>query len=164
MANFFKRITGIAAIEAEIERTRALSEQATAALAEATRLVREQDAAVKQAQIDAAAAIEEQRIASLAPKERATARGEPWVGVIDTQLNKDDPSNGFFDLDWNEFFITQLRQAGYGEDGDTEESIIDRWFRELARNVLADEGQDTSRRAGSIDVKAAVKQNSQFRR
>ena len=29
---------------------------------------------------------------------------------------------------------------------------MDRWFKDLARNVLADEGQDTTRGAGFINV------------
>jgi len=29
---------------------------------------------------------------------------------------------------------------------------VDRWFRDLARNILSDEGQDASRGAGYINV------------
>jgi hypothetical protein len=45
-----------------------------------------------------------------------------------------------------------LKQAGYGFDADPEEEIVDRWFRDLARNVLAEEGQDITRGAGYINV------------
>jgi hypothetical protein len=71
---------------------------------------------------------------------------------LDTHVNKENVRNGFFELDWNEYFIVQLRQAGYGYEGDKEEEIVDRWFRDLARNVLAEEGQDVSRGAGYINV------------
>ena len=83
--------------------------------------------------------------AKAGPKERATARGEPYVAVLDTHVNKDNIRNGFFELDWNPEFIVQLKQAGYGFDGDPEEEIVDRWFRDLAGNMLAEAGQDTSR-------------------
>ena len=72
--------------------------------------------------------------------------------MLDTKVNPENPRNGFFELDWNEYFVLQLKQAGYGFDGDPDEEIVDRWFRELARNILADEGQDTSRGAGFINV------------
>jgi hypothetical protein len=83
--------------------------------------------------------------AKAGPKERATARGEPYVAVLDTHVNKDNIRNGFFELDWNPEFIVQLKQAGYGFDGDPDEEIVDRWFRDLAGNMLAEAGQDTSR-------------------
>jgi hypothetical protein len=91
--------------------------------------------------------------AKATPKERATARGEPWVSVLDTHVNKDNIRNGFFELDWNQEFIVQLKQAGYGFDGDPEEQIVDRWFRDLASNMLAEAGQDPGRAsAGYINV------------
>lgn len=95
---------------------------------------------------------EEEEIAKMTPKERATKRGEPWVAVLDTHVNKENVRNGFFELDWNDQFIVQLRQAGYGYDADPEEEIVDRWFRDLARNVLAEEGQDITRGSGYINV------------
>ena len=81
-----------------------------------------------------------------------TAKGEPWVAVLDTHVNKDNIRNGFFELDWNPEFIVQLKQVGYGFDGDPDEEIVDRWFRDLARNMLEQEGQDTTRGAGFINV------------
>jgi hypothetical protein len=131
MKNWFKKITGIAKLEAEKERLEKEREEAVARMAEA-------------------AAKEE--LAKLTPKERATKKGEPWVAVLDTKVNKDNVRNGFFELDWNEHFITELKKSGYGFEGDPEEEIVDRWFRDLARNMLAEEGMDTSRGAGYINV------------
>ena len=92
-------------------------------------------------------------LAKLSPKERATARGEPYVAVLDTKVNPDNVRNGFFELDWNAEFIVQLKQAGYGYEGDPEEEIVDRWFRDLAANMLVEAGQDPSRSsAGFINV------------
>ena len=71
------------------------------------------------------------------PKEIATEKREPWVAVLDTSINPRDPRNGFFELDWNEFFIDQLRFAGY--KGTTDEELIDRWFRDLCLSVAAED-------------------------
>lgn len=85
------------------------------------------------------------------PKEIATENREPWVAVLDTHVNKDNIRNGFFELDWNEYFVLQLRAAGYA--GDSDEAIVDQWFSELCRSVGGDEGVDMSRRgAGYINV------------
>jgi hypothetical protein len=86
------------------------------------------------------------------PKEYATRRKEPWVNVIDVKVNEENVRNGFFELDWNEYFIAQLVQAGYGVDNDPEEEIVDRWFRDIVYNMLDEEGQDTNRGAGYINV------------
>jgi len=48
--------------------------------------------------------------------------------------------------------VLQLKQAGYGFEGDPDEEIVDRWFRDLARNMLGEEGQDVTRGAGFINV------------
>jgi len=106
----------------------------------------------KEAVANTAKAKEEEAQSKLTPKERATARGEAWVAVLDTHVNKDNIRNGFFELDWNEQFIIELRKSGYGFEGDPEEEIVDRWFRDLARNMLGEEGLDTSRGAGYVNV------------
>lgn len=135
----FEKITGIEKIKLE----------AQAALAETQKANEERLAA----ELAAEEAKESERIAKLTPKERATERGEPWVDVLETHVNKDNIRNGFFELDWNDQFVVQLKQAGYGYDGDPEEEIVDRWFRDLAANMLSSEGLDpSSRTAGYINV------------
>ena len=37
--------------------------------------------------------------------------------------------------------------------GESNEEIVDPWFKDLARNVLAEEGHDPSRGAGYIETK-----------
>ena len=87
----------------------------------------------------------------LTPKEQATANKEPWVAVLDTHVNKDNIRNGFFELDWNEYFVLQLRSAGY--NGESDEAIVDQWFSELCRNVGSETGVDMDRRgSGFINV------------
>ena len=102
-----------------------------------------------------AAALEAKEMESLKkrdPKAYATKRKEPWVNVLDVKVNQDNVRNGFFELDWNKYFIEQLLQAGYGEEGDPEEEVVDRWFRDIVYNMLAEEGMDTNRNAGYINV------------
>ena len=138
MNKFIEKLFGIDKIKA---RTEASLKQAEDAMEVA-----------KKATSAAELAQKAEETAKLTPKERATAKGEAWVAVLDTHVNKDNIRNGFFELDWNAEFVVQLKQAGYGFDGDPEEEIVDRWFKDLARNVLADEGQDTNRGAGFINV------------
>lgn len=101
------------------------------------------------------AAIEEKEMQQLKkndPKEYATRRGEPWVSVLDVKVNEENVRNGFFELDWNKHFIDQLLEAGYGEEADPEEEIVDRWFRDIVFNMLAEDGIDTNRNFGYINV------------
>lgn len=70
-------------------------------------------------------------------KERATKNKEPYIQVLDTHFNPQDPNNGYFELDWNSYFIDELRKAGY--NGENEEEIIDKWFKNLCQNVLAED-------------------------
>mgnify|MGYP001598987500 CR=1 FL=1 len=83
-------------------------------------------------------------------KELATKNGEAWVAVLDTQVNPDNIRNGFFELDWNNEFIEQLLDAGY--TGETNEQIVDAWFRTIVAQMLGEEGQDPKRDAGYINV------------
>lgn len=138
MKQFVKKIFGIDKIEAAKEQAEREKAEAVARLAEASA----REAEAKKAE----------ELAKMTPKERANAKGEPWVSVLDTHVNKDNIKNGFFELDWNDLFIVQLKQAGYGFDGDPDEEIVDRWFRDIVRNMLAEEGMDTSRGAGYINV------------
>jgi hypothetical protein len=131
--DFFKKLVGLDKIEAEV--------------IEATKRKVE-------AEIEAATAAEEARLAKLSPKERATEAKEPWVEVLDTHVNKENVRNGFFELDWNEYFVLQLRSNGY--QGDTDESIVDQWFQDLCRNIGAEAGVDMERR-GSGFVNRALR-------
>lgn len=95
------------------------------------------------------------------PKEYATRRKEPWVSVLDVKVNEDNVRNGFFELDWNKYFIAQLIENGYGVDNDPEEEIVDRWFRDIVYNMLEAEGQSTDRGAGYINVVPIAKGKSE---
>lgn len=121
--NWLKQITGIAAEEQALEAERKRLEEAD------LEMLKKRD-----------------------PKAYATKRKEPWVNVIDVKVNESNVRNGFFELDWNSFFIEQLIAAGYGEIADPEEEVVDRWFRDIVFNMLNEEGLDTSRNSGYINV------------
>jgi len=93
---------------------------------------------------------EERRQILAKEKEIATKKGEPWVAVLDTQINKTNIRNGFFELDWNNEFIEQLLDAGY--HGETNEEIVDAWFRTIAIQILEEQGVDNNRGIGYIKV------------
>ena len=93
-------------------------------------------------------------------KEQATKDGKPWVGVLNTHVNKENIRNGFFELDWNNEFIEKLLDAGY--KGETNEQIVDGWFKTIASNILKEEGLDPTRGAGYINVKDIGKDKSEI--
>lgn len=76
----------------------------------------------------------------LSEKEIATKRKEPWVDVVGFKVNKQNIRNGFYELDWNEYFILELKREEYGFDGDPDEEIVARWFRDVCINAAAAEG------------------------
>ena len=71
--------------------------------------------------------------AKLSPKEQATKDKEPWFTIVDVEIDKDNPRNGAFELDWNEYFVEMLRK--HGLTGQTNEEIIDRWFQDLCKQI-----------------------------
>ena len=97
---------------------------------------------------------EEQRRAILEKeKAQATKDKKPWVAVLDTQVNPDNIKNGFFELDWNNEFIEELIDAGY--IGESQEQIIDAWFRTIATQMLEEDDQETTRGMGYISTSKA---------
>lgn len=142
MKYFIKKIFGIDKVESKI--------------AQVTKEKIEAELAAEQAKKAAIEAQEQQRIAQLSPKELASEKKEPWVSVLETHVNKDNVRNGFFELDWNEYFVVQLRGAGY--TGATDEEVVDQWFQELCRNVGAEAGVNMERR-GSGFVNRALRED-----
>jgi len=145
MKKFIEKLFGIDKIKAEAERSISIAAEAAEAAKAAT------EAAER--------ATEAETQAKLSPKERATRKKEPWVGVLETHVNKDNVRNGFFELDWNDLFVLKLKQEGYGEDGDKDEEIVDRWFRELCANVVVDGDFGGPVNTGLIDIKTVKKDN-----
>ena len=71
--------------------------------------------------------------------------------MLDTHINPDNIRNGFFELDWNNEFIERLLDAGY--KGETNEQIVDAWFKTIARQILEDQGVSGDREIGTINIK-----------
>ena len=145
MKKWLKKITGIADLESaalDAIHRRELEET------EIQRLQIEK----KQAEEAAKLASKEEELAKLSPKDRATAKGDPWINVLDVKVNQENIRNGFFEMDWNEIFIKELIFNGYGTQQDPQEEIVDRWFRDIVYQMLDEEGLDTDRGAGYINV------------
>lgn len=74
-------------------------------------------------------------------KKKPTAKSmknssEPWVNVVQANVDPNNPKQGYFELEWNPAFVVFLREHGYR--GPNPENIVDQWFTDLCRNV----GQD----------------------
>ena len=145
MRRFIEKLFGIDKIKAE-------TEASLKAAAEATKIAQDATAAAERA-----TQAEEQ--SKLTAKERATRKEEPYVAVLNTHVNKDNVRNGFFELDWNDHFVLKLKQEGYGFDGDKDEEIVDRWFRELCANVVVDGDFGGAVNTGVIDINQIRKKN-----
>jgi hypothetical protein len=145
MKKFVEKLFGIDKLRAQAEASLVKAEAAKKIAEDAT------EAAER--------AKEAEELSKLSEKDRATRRKEPWVGVLNTHVNKDNVRNGFFELDWNEPFVLKLKQEGYGEDGDKEEEIVDRWFRELCANVVTDGDYGGPINTGVIDINEVKRKN-----
>ena len=53
------------------------------------------------------------------------------------EIDNDNPRNGAFELDWNEYFVEMLR--GHGLTGDTDEEIVDQWFQDLCKQIALEQ-------------------------
>lgn len=154
MKDWLRKVTGLTALE------QAAKEAAANREAEEQRII-ELKKEAEEAREAAEKAAEEAELAKLSPKERATRKKEPWISVLDVKLNEENIRNGFFELDWNEYFIQELIQNGYGVENDPQEEIVDRWFRDIIYQMLDEEGLDRSRGSGYINVVPISKGKSQ---
>lgn len=80
----------------------------------------------KKAQPDPAAALSEKQIASMA--------GEPYVKILNLEINPDTMAAGSIELDWNDIFVARLIKQGYVGKSDAE--IVDQWFQEVCRGIV----------------------------
>jgi Mg2+ and Co2+ transporter CorA len=164
MKNYIKKILGLDKIEEQAAQLEQMTKDLAVRTEEAEERANEAEKKIVEAEQKASEAEQkaseaEQKVVEVeeklaekqkTAKEIATERKEPWVAVLETHVGKDNVRNGFFELDWNEYFVLQLRSAGYV--GTTDEDIVDQWFNELCRNVGGEEGIDMSRRgAGYVN-------------
>jgi len=84
------------------------------------------------------------------PKATATENKEPYIAVLDLDLDQENPTYGSVELDWNEYFIKQLREQGY--PGKTDEDVVDLWFQNVCRNIVLEtlEQEESAIDSGNI--------------
>tara|TARA_Y100000114_G_scaffold62940_2_gene57653 strand:+ start:72 stop:464 length:393 start_codon:yes stop_codon:yes gene_type:complete len=89
-------------------------------------------------------------------KDKATARGEPYVEVITLEVDAKNPSQGAFELEWNDLFVEELKRNGYR--GNTDEDIVDVWFQQICKNVALSQWEtfDEDNRQRSLVTKTNV--------
>ena len=82
--------------------------------------------------------VKEKKVApELTAKEKATAAGEPYVSIIDLNIDPTDVNSGEVILDFNDKFVLNLIRAGYKmKDTDTDNDIVDRWWTNLCRSTV----------------------------
>ena len=73
-------------------------------------------------------------------KELATINEEPWVNVIQMDVDPINPKKGFVELDFNDFFVTMLQANGY--TGSSDEDTVNTWFNDLCRTILLQDNAD----------------------
>ena len=71
-------------------------------------------------------------------KNKATLQGEPYVTVVKVHMDPEKPSEGAFELDWNQKFVETLVTAGY--IAPTPEQIVNLWLDEVCANVARENG------------------------
>jgi hypothetical protein len=91
----------------------------------------------------------------LSPKEAATQKSEPWIQVINFELDPNNMSNGAIELDYNDIFVARLVKAGYR--GKTDQQIVDQWFTDVCRNIVMEtfeqEMADPEKRAATSTIR-----------
>lgn len=84
-------------------------------------------------------------------KELADERGEPYVAILDMNIDPANLHQGSFELDWNDKFVSNLVRAGYQmKPEDTDSDIVDRWFQNVCRHVVMEtwEQEEAMRNSG----------------
>ena len=73
-------------------------------------------------------------------KEVATLKKEPYVNVMKLEVNPENAKAGYMELDWNDEFVAFLSENGY--TGESDESVVNKWFNDVCRTVLVQEMAD----------------------
>jgi hypothetical protein len=72
----------------------------------------------------------------LSPKDQATKDNEPYIAITKVDVDPSNINAGAFELDFNDKFVVNLIKAGYRQrDDDTDQTIVDRWFQTVCRNI-----------------------------
>jgi hypothetical protein len=85
-------------------------------------------------------------------KSTATLDDEPYIRVVNLEMDPTSPSAGYFELDFNEHFVEYLANSGY--DGVEPDEIVDNWFNDLCQNIVMEGLEDNEGTAKSYDTKS----------
>ena len=67
-------------------------------------------------------------------KEEADRKKEPYIAILNMDVDYDNINSGAFEFEWNDIFIARLMKAGY--QGKTDSDLVDQWFSNICRNVV----------------------------
>ena len=73
-------------------------------------------------------------------KELATINEEPYVNVLQMDVDPINHKKGFVELDFNDNFVTMLQSNGY--TGNSDEDTVNTWFNDLCRTILLQDNAD----------------------
>jgi hypothetical protein len=101
----------------------------------------------------------EKTIKAQTPKDSAEAKAlanknkEPFIEVIGLDIDSENPVQGAFELDWNQYFVEELRSKGF--QGVKDEDVVDQWFNAVCKNVALSEyeAMDEKERSRFIETK-----------
>jgi hypothetical protein len=82
-------------------------------------------------------------------KSVATVNKEPYVRVLNLEMDEKSPGSGYFELDFNEEFVEYLANNGY--EGVEPEQIVDNWFNDLCQNIVMEGLEDEDGITRSVD-------------
>lgn len=89
-------------------------------------------------------------------KKVATLNGDPYIKVVNLDLDEKSPGAGFFELDFNEHFVEYLANSGY--EGVEPDEIVDNWFNDLCQNIVMEglEDEDGTSKSFMADSKEGL--------
>ena len=82
-------------------------------------------------------------------KSVASVNKEPYVRVLNLEMDEKSPGSGYFELDFNEEFVEYLANNGY--EGVEPEQIVDNWFNDLCQNIVMEGLEDDDGVTKSFD-------------
>lgn len=83
-------------------------------------------------------------------KKSATLQNKSWVKILSID------ADGAIEFDWNDQFITELEEAGYGPFP-KQEMVVDQWFNEICKNITLENFQGD---LGLIEEQAGERGNN----
>jgi hypothetical protein len=94
-------------------------------------------------------------------KEQATKNQEPYVEVLSVELDETNMRAGAFELDWNSYFITSLRNIGY--QGKSDEQIVEQWFQDVCRHIVLETFEQESAQTSFVERKTRADGRTEVR-